>query len=87
MVELAGGVGPAIPGRLGTSRRLYEEAAGVGPAGVTQAAASIHSRRAQQMRQGGISVCSECACRQPRSICQVPFGGGMPSEPHGRVAR
>ena len=40
----------------GTSRRLYEEAAGVGPAGVTLAAASIHSRHAQQLRQAGIST-------------------------------
>ena len=49
MVELAAGVGPAIPGRLERSRRLYEEAAGVVPAGVTRprrrsAAAALNNR-------------------------------------------
>ena len=56
LVEIAASVGPTILARLERKRRLYEEAAGVVPARVILATASIHSRRAQQLRQAGIEV-------------------------------
>ena len=56
LVEIAASVGPTILARLERKRRLYEEAAGVDPARVILATASIHSRRAQQLRQAGIEV-------------------------------
>ena len=56
LVEIAASAGPTIRTRLERKRRLYEEATGVRPARVILATASIHSRRAQELRQIGIEV-------------------------------
>ena len=56
LVEIAASVGRAIGTRLERKRRLYEERTGVRPARVILATASIHSRRAQELRQMGIEV-------------------------------
>ena len=56
LVEVAASAGPTIRTRLERKRRLYEEATGVRPARVILATASIHSRRAQELRQIGIEV-------------------------------
>ena len=56
LVEIAASVGRAIGTRLERKRRLYEEHTGVRPARVILATASIHSRRAQELRQMGIEV-------------------------------
>ena len=56
LVEIAASVGRAIGTRLERKRRLYEERTGVRPARVILATASIHSRRAQDLRQMGIEV-------------------------------
>ena len=56
LVEIAASVGRAIGTRLERKRRLYEEYTGVRPARVILATASIHSRRAQELRQVGIEV-------------------------------
>ena len=56
LVEIAASAGPTIRTRLERKRRLYEEATGVRPARVILATASIHSRRAQELRQTGIEV-------------------------------
>ena len=42
--------------RLQRKRRLYQESTGVSPTRVILATASIHSRRAQELRQNGIEV-------------------------------
>ena len=56
LVEIAASVGRTIQARLERKRRLYEESTGVSPARVILAAASIHSRRAHDLRQMGIEV-------------------------------
>jgi hypothetical protein len=56
LVEIAASVGPSIKTRLERKRRLYEESTGVSPARVILATASIHSRRAHDLRQMGIEV-------------------------------
>ena len=56
LVEIAASVGPSIQGRLERKRRLYTEAMGAPPTRVILATASIHSQRAQSLRQMGIEV-------------------------------
>ena len=56
LVEIAASVGPTIQTRLERKRRLYEESTGVRPTRVILATASIHSRRAHQLRTSGIEV-------------------------------
>lgn len=56
LIEIAASVGRTIGERLDRKRRLYEEHTGMRPARVILAAASIHSHRAQQLRQAGIEV-------------------------------
>ncbi len=56
LVEIAASVGPTILARLERKRRLYEESTGVSPTRVILATASIHSRRAHQLRTSGIEV-------------------------------
>ena len=50
LVEIAPSVGPSIGRRLERKRRLYTERTGLEPARVILATASIHSRRAQELR-------------------------------------
>ena len=56
LVEIAASVGPTIKTRLERKRRLYQESTGVSPTRVILATASIHSRRAQELRENGIEV-------------------------------
>ena len=56
LVEIAASVGPTIKARLQRKRRLYQESTGVSPTRVILATASIHSRRAQELRENGIEV-------------------------------
>ena len=56
LVEIAASVGPTIQTRLERKRRLYAESTGVRPARVILATASIHSRRAHELRTSGIEV-------------------------------
>ena len=56
LVEIAASVGPTIQTRLERKQRLYEESTGVRPTRVILATASIHSRRAHQLRTSGIEV-------------------------------
>jgi hypothetical protein len=56
LVEIAASVGPTIQERLERKRRLYLEATGITPTRMILATASIHSRRAQALRQMGIEV-------------------------------
>jgi hypothetical protein len=56
LVEIAASVGPTIQERLERKRRLYREATGITPVRVILATASIHSQRAQALRQMGIEV-------------------------------
>lgn len=56
LVEIAASVGRSIGPRLERKRRLYEESTGVAPTRVVLATASIHSRRATELRQAGIEV-------------------------------
>ena len=56
LVEIAASVGPTIKARLQRKRRLYEESTGISPTRVILATASIHSRRAQELRENGIEV-------------------------------
>ena len=56
LVEIAASVGPTIRTRLERKRRLYEESTGVRPTRVILATASIHSRRAHELRTSGIEV-------------------------------
>jgi len=56
LVEIEASTGPGIQERLERKRRLYTEAAGVVPTRVILATASIHSRRAQQLRDAGFEV-------------------------------
>jgi hypothetical protein len=56
LVEIAASVGPTILERLERKRRLYTEATGIAPTRTILATASIHSQRAQALRQKGIEV-------------------------------
>ena len=56
LVEIAASVGRAIGARLERKRRLYEDDTGVRPARIILATASIHSHRAQELRENGIEV-------------------------------
>ena len=56
LVEIAASVGPTIRTRLERKRRLYEQSTGVSPTRVILATASIHSRRAHELRTSGIEV-------------------------------
>ena len=56
LVEIAASVGPTILERLERKRRLYTEATGIPPTRIILATASIHSQRAQALRQMGIEV-------------------------------
>ena len=56
LVEIAASVGPSIAQRLQRKRRLYRQETGVEPERVILATASIHSRRAQELRAMGIEV-------------------------------
>ena len=56
LVEIAASVGPSIAQRLQRKRHLYQEETGVEPDRVILATASIHSRRAEELRQMGIEV-------------------------------
>lgn len=56
LVEIAASVGPTIRTRLERKRRLYEDSTGVRPTRVILATASIHSRRAHELRTSGIEV-------------------------------
>lgn len=56
LVEITASVGPTILERLERKRRLYTEATGIAPTRVILATASIHSQRAQALRQSGIEV-------------------------------
>jgi hypothetical protein len=56
LVEIAASVGPTIQERLERKRRLYTEATGITPTRMILATASIHSHRAQALRQQGIEV-------------------------------
>ena len=56
LIEITASVGRTIQARLERKRRLYEESTGVRPARVILATASIHSRRAHELRQIGIEV-------------------------------
>ncbi len=56
LIEIAASAGPKIQERLERKRRLYTEATGVVPARVVLAVASIHSQRAQALREAGFEV-------------------------------
>jgi hypothetical protein len=56
LVEIAASVGPSIQERLERKRRLYTETTGITPTRIILATASIHSQRAQALRQLGIEV-------------------------------
>ena len=56
LVEIAASVGRTIQARLERKRRLYEESTGIRPTRVILATASIHSRRAHELRKAGIEV-------------------------------
>ncbi len=56
LVEIVTGPGRNIQEQLERKRQLYTEATGVMPARVVLAVDSIHSRRAQQLRDAGFEV-------------------------------
>ncbi|MDY7080746.1 MAG: DUF3782 domain-containing protein [Chloroflexota bacterium] len=56
LVEIAASVGQSIQKRLERKRQLYTEATGIAPARVILVTASIHSRRAQALRDAGFEV-------------------------------
>jgi len=56
LVEIAASVGSTILDRLERKRQLYTEATGITPTRMILATASIHSQRAQALRQKGIEV-------------------------------
>ena len=56
LVEIAASVEPSIKTRLERKRHVYQESTGVNPTRVILATASIHSRRAQELRDSGIEV-------------------------------
>ena len=56
LVEISASVGPNIRERLERKRNLYTEDTGVVPARVILVTASIHSQRAQSLREAGFEV-------------------------------
>jgi len=56
LVEITASAGPKTQERLERKRRIYTKATGVVPARVVLATASIHSRRAQALREAGFEV-------------------------------
>jgi hypothetical protein len=56
LVEISASVGPNIKEKLERKRRLYIEATGVVPARIILVTASIHSLRAQLLREAGFEV-------------------------------
>ena len=56
LIEITASAGPKTQERLERKRELYTEATGVVPARVVLATASIHSRRAQALRDAGFEV-------------------------------
>lgn len=56
LVEISASVGPDIQERLERKRELYTEATGVVPDRVILVTASIHSHRAQVLREAGFKV-------------------------------
>jgi hypothetical protein len=56
LVEIAASVGPTIQERLERKRRVYTETTGIAPTRMILATASIHSQRAEALRQAGIEV-------------------------------
>ncbi len=56
LVEIAASVGPKMQSRLERKRLLYEQTTGIKPARFILATASIHSRRAQLLREAGFEV-------------------------------
>lgn len=56
LVEVTASVGPTILDRLERKRRMYTEATGHSPTRIILATASIHSQRAQALRDKGIEV-------------------------------
>ena len=56
LVEITASAGPKTQGRLERKRKMYAEATGVVPARVVLVTASIHSRRAQALREAGFEV-------------------------------
>ena len=56
LVEIMASAGPRTQERLERKRKMYAEAIGVVPARVVLATASIHSRRAQALREAGFEV-------------------------------
>ena len=55
-MEIAASVGAKIQERLERKRKLYAKATGITPERIILASASIHSHRAQALRQMGIEV-------------------------------
>jgi len=56
LIEITASAGQNIQRRLERKRRLYTEATGVVPARVILVTASVHSRRAQALREAGFEV-------------------------------
>ena len=56
LVEITASAGPKMQKRLERKRQLYQEETGIEPARVILATASIHSRRAEALRQAGFEV-------------------------------
>ena len=56
LVEIMASAGPRTQERLERKRKMYAESTGVAPARVVLATASIHSRRAQALREAGFEV-------------------------------
>jgi len=56
LVEIMASAGPRTQERLERKREMYAEATGVVPARVVLATASIHTRRAQALREAGFEV-------------------------------
>ena len=56
LVEITASVGPRILERLERNRRLYTEETGITPSRFLLVVGSIHSRRAEQLRQAGFEV-------------------------------
>jgi len=56
LVEIMASAGPRTQERLERKRKMYAEATGVVPARVVLATASIHTRRAQALREAGFEV-------------------------------
>jgi hypothetical protein len=56
LIEIAASVGPSILERLERKRALYQRDSGVAPTRFILATASIHSRRANELREAGFDV-------------------------------